>query len=218
MHQVSGAPMMLTRILATTSVAAAFPQGRPPHRSTNAHMGPPPIDYYAAGMRYCAGDSPDVPKLERSVLNSRLNAPHDTRPELEKREARRPRCAHCAQLPAHARPSSALRAAVPALRTAQLCAHGPSSARTGALRTAVPALRTECPAPPRSQEAALHIIKEKRSQETVKYLKYAFVTYRWVKSLSVASIMLCGTITGLSRILTPARVLKTDMLSFLALI
>jgi len=53
--------------------------------------------------------------------------------------------AHTAPSSAHARPGSAL--------------------RSGALRTAVPALRTECPAP-RSQEAALHIIKEKRSQET----------------------------------------------------
>jgi hypothetical protein len=112
--------MMLTLFLATTSVAAAFPQGRPSLRSINAHTGPPPIDYYAAGMQLCAGDSPDVPKLERAVLNSHLNAPYDTRHELEKTEARRPRCAHCAQLSsrtarlssaqrcsAHSRPSSA---------------------------------------------------------------------------------------------------------------
>ena len=57
--------------------------------------------------------------------------------------------------------------------------------------------------------------KEKRSQATVKYVKYAFVTYRWVKSLSLASGALAGAITGLSLIFTPARVLKPDMVSFL---
>ena len=58
--------------------------------------------------------------------------------------------------------------------------------------------------------------KEKRSQATVKYMKYAFVTYRWVKSLSFASAALAGAITGLLLAVAPARVLKPDMVSFLA--
>ena len=107
-----------------------------------------------------------------------------------------------------------LRTVVAALRTAQLCAHWPSSARTSALRTPAQLCPLRCPAP-RSQEAALHIYKEKRSQATVKYMKYAFVTYRWVKSLSLASGALAGAITGLSLIFTPARVLKPDVVSFL---
>jgi len=108
------------------------------------------VDYYSAGQEYFTGDDFDFPKLERDVLNSRLNANHDTRPQFEK-----------------------------------------------------------------TQEAALHIYKEKRSQATVKYMKYAFVTYRWVKSLSLASGALAGAITGLLLAVAPARVLKPDIISFL---
>ena len=43
------------------------------------------------------------------------------------------------------------------------------------------------------------------------------MTFRRVKSLSVASTALCGAIIGLTLIFTPARILKPDMVSFLAL-
>ena len=46
-------------------------------------------------------------------------------------------------------------------------------------------------------------------------MKYAFVTYRWVKSLSLASGALAGAITGLLLAVAPARVLKPDIISFL---
>ena len=232
------------------SVSAAQSFGVPqlPRFFSTASMGHNPgqkVDYYSAGQEYFTDDDFDFPKLERDVLNSRLNANHDTRPQFEKTQARWPRkgpVAHTLR-PAHGRPAPALRTAVPAalrtaapalrtavpalrtavpalrtavpaLRTAQLCALWPSSARTSVLSTPAQLCPLRCPAP-RSQEAALHIYKEKRSQATVKYMKYAFVTYRWVKSLSLASGALAGAITGLLLAVAPARVLKPDIISFL---
>ena len=195
--------------VAVASFSAAMPQG--PHlRSTNAFMGHKVVvDYYAAGERYLSGDHPDLPKLERDVLSSRLKM-YSTRPrpEFEKQQARRPRCAHCAPSFARssqlcARPSSAHIG--PALRAPVLCAHWPSSAHLS-----VP------------QEAALHISKENRSKRMEKYSLVAFrqtdrQIARWVKPLLVASTSTCVAVTGLSLILGLARILKPDMVSLLAL-
>ena len=110
------------------SVSAAQSFGVPqlPRFFSTASMGHNPgqkVDYYSAGQEYFTDDDFDFPKLERDVLNSRLKM-YSTRPrpEFEKQQARRPRCAHCA-------PSFA--------RSSQLCAR-PSSAHIGpALRAPV---------------------------------------------------------------------------------
>ena len=195
--------------IAVASFAAAMPQG--PHlRSTNAFMGHKVVvDYYAAGERYISGDHPELPKLERDVLSSRLKmySPR-ARPEFEKQQACRPRCAHCA-------PSFA--------RSSQLCAR-PSSAhigpaRTGALRTLAQLCLSTLSVP---QEAALHISKENRSKRMEKYSLVAFrptdrQIARWVKPLLVASTSTCVAVTGLCLIFGLARILKPDMVSLLAL-
>ena len=50
-----------------------------------------------------------------------------------------------------------------------------------------------------------------------KYLK-SFVTHRWVKSLTVSSSVSFLLLTGLSRILTPARVFQADLLSLVGVV
>ena len=51
-----------------------------------------------------------------------------------------------------------------------------------------------------------------------KYPKFSFVTYRWVKSLTISSGVCFLLLTGLSSILTSARVFQGDILSLLALV
>ena len=46
-----------------------------------------------------------------------------------------------------------------------------------------------------------------------KYLKFSFVTYRWVKALTVSSSVTSLILTGLIKILTPARAFQTDLIS-----
>ena len=112
--------LMTTAVVSTAFTAAAKPQGS--YARSNAFMGHQ-HDWHAAGERYIASSQIDPSKLERDVLNSRLSARQDTRSDIKKTQARRPRCAHCAQL----------RTAVPALpSSAHIC---PSPARAGALRT-----------------------------------------------------------------------------------
>ena len=113
---------MTTAVVSTAFTAAAKPQGS--HARSNAFMGHhKEHDWHAKGERYIASSQIDPSKLERDLLNSRLSLCQDTLSDIEKTQARRPRCAHCAQL----------RTAVPALpSSAHIC---PSPARAGALRT-----------------------------------------------------------------------------------